>query len=1078
MALAAAAIPLRLDPEEDFRPWFLIRGSSGVPVEPEHSKWDLGDTTGRYLESLLHARQMGVRSASLSQAEERLQRYLFQLLGPDGRICDPATGEPDHSFAQGSAMSGLLALYEDSADPVVRNALERLITAQLKNTERAGDMLVDRSVKLDEATGSHLAGCQIYPAARFHELTGFGDALTLARGLAQWVINDPVVTTNGEITKPLSWEGNISSWLESWAGCAYLARTHQITNSVEILNRAEAVYDWVLRNQATTFGWVATYPTGGSSETCAISSAIRLALELAAAGRTRCFDDVERFTRNQLLAAQFTDLKSLAKEDLEPTPLLLGGFDSQSMPDRHLGTRGGADVGTVEGCCLHGGTRGLWLAWNAMVVADEKGVTVHLPFTRNHPAADVVDYQPREGRLDVTPRSSGAVRFRFPSTVSPNDITVAINRSKTRPHFEDGYVSVEAVPAGSTVSFRFPLPERQENIAVAGQAYEVRWRGNTVTSVRTNGTAGSDFVPAGRPLKLPEHLPFSDLVPDTFVLNDACELAAKSMLARMDLQRRGQPFFSLHPFASPPSAEHEKWDDGDMSGRYVEALILSRHLTGLPMDQREPLLRSYLVSLFDLSDGLCYTQGTEWTPRRVCLFSQSSVMLGLLSWHSETGSMEARTLLDWQCDGLMRLAVRTNDCAFFPKYEFDGHQWINDPPDRNAPPWYGGRLIVPLVEYWKLTGRNDVRKFIEELTRYCVEVSDFIGSNGEVQTGPGRWGQLHGTMDMAAGIAEFGHCTDHPEWVQWAKRIYDWIGRTQTTRDGWVADVSGGSHGDVCGIASRIRLGLALYRAGVADPFGEIDRHLRNHLLEAQIKDLPPSREVTPQTARSDKITYEGIDRMLRGSFQRTSTANDLIGSDEVEGCGAGGGAQAIALALAAQSDWHDYDGGSELRIHLLFNGTFRAKPVHPFTRAAPIAAELQTELPYNGRTLVLAHELLDRLAIRLPDGAATNTVRVRRLAPCFGPASLHVRKWREDATQLAQCYVLVDRVLPGEQIELLFDLERYETVEVAAGVEYRMQWKGSSVVGIQPPGTRVPLYQGRDKLIKSPTPASGPRYP
>ena len=49
MRLAAQAIVRRLDPAQDFRPWFLLRGQGGVPVRPEHASWDLGDMTGPYL---------------------------------------------------------------------------------------------------------------------------------------------------------------------------------------------------------------------------------------------------------------------------------------------------------------------------------------------------------------------------------------------------------------------------------------------------------------------------------------------------------------------------------------------------------------------------------------------------------------------------------------------------------------------------------------------------------------------------------------------------------------------------------------------------------------------------------------------------------------------------------------------------------------------------------------------------------------------------------------------------------------------------------------------------------------------
>src|SRR4030095_8210989 len=98
----------------------------------------------------------------------------------------------------------------------------------------------------------------------------------------------------------------------------------------------------------------------------------------------------------------------------------------------------------------------------------------------------------------------------------------------------------------------------------------------------------------------------------------------------------------------------------------------ARHMTGITIDPRETLLRNYLAGLFDPKDGLCYTRGTELTPRRACLFSQSSAMLGLLRWYRETGSFEARRLLDKQADGLMRVAADHGDYVCFPKYEFDG----------------------------------------------------------------------------------------------------------------------------------------------------------------------------------------------------------------------------------------------------------------------------------------------------------------------------------------------------------------------------------------------------------------------
>src|SRR5262245_42493369 len=89
MALAANAIPARLDATRNYRPWFMLRGSNNIPTSLEHASWDLGDMTGRYLEGLILARRMGVSAPQLSHAEERLSRYLMKLIGKDGLIHDP-----------------------------------------------------------------------------------------------------------------------------------------------------------------------------------------------------------------------------------------------------------------------------------------------------------------------------------------------------------------------------------------------------------------------------------------------------------------------------------------------------------------------------------------------------------------------------------------------------------------------------------------------------------------------------------------------------------------------------------------------------------------------------------------------------------------------------------------------------------------------------------------------------------------------------------------------------------------------------------------------------------------------------
>ena len=430
---------------------------------------------GRFLESLIAARRMGVDESDLAQSEETLRTFLFNLIAPDGLIQNGDTRQPDHPFAQGSALYGLLAWFKDSQNAVVRAALEEMISGVLKACVREQDDLIQPAAKLPQSSGSHLAGYQIWPAICFYELTGYADALKLAEGLARSVMNDPVLSPSGEITLARSSEGHMQSWLDTLAGCVRTARHVQSLRSQGAIEGCRAVYDWVMRTNATRFGWVAMFPGHGSCETCAISAAIRLALELVASGQPQYLDDVERFIRNHLVESQFR------QRDVP----LLGCFPSESLPNEQLAARDGEWI--VEGCCTNGGTRAISLAWDAAHVSKPDGIWINLLFSKASDAAEVVDHSPQAGRLEITPRFTTGLRVRIPPWLTPHDAKITVTGQPVAWHADGGYFDIGLVPAGATALIEFPLPRSDETVSVAGKRYDLQWVGDTVVSVAPAG---------------------------------------------------------------------------------------------------------------------------------------------------------------------------------------------------------------------------------------------------------------------------------------------------------------------------------------------------------------------------------------------------------------------------------------------------------------------------------------------------------------------------------------------------------------------------------------------------------------
>jgi hypothetical protein len=73
--------------------------------------------------------------------------------------------------------------------------------------------------------------------------------------------------------------------------------------------------------------------------------------------------------------------------------------------------------------------------------------------------------------------------------------------------------------------------------------------------------------------------------------------------------------------------------------------------------------------------------------------------------------------------------------------------------------------------------------------------------------------------------------------------------------------------------------------------------------------------------------------------------------------------------------------------------------------------------------------------------------------------------------------YVVLARVPAKARLCVRYPL-RELTEDVVAGVRYRVHWKGSTVVGLEPKGARVPLYTHRASLQESSTPLCPSRYP
>jgi hypothetical protein len=481
LRLAINCMGHRMDPGRNYQPWFAVDVVDRRPVALRHDVWDYGDTSGRFLEAFITSRHMIAPGREDRVNEGRIRAFLNSLIGPDGLVHNPDTKQPDHMFAQGSALYALVTDFDDSRDPALAERIRSLIAGLNRVARQESDYLWFPQVATSIAPCSHQAAYQVLPVVRFYELTGDKAALRYAQRLAHWsVYHDPTVTQEGVITKT-AWEGHLHAWMDTWSGVLRCARAGGDLDRTAVVQRAQKLFEWVKATHTSPFGWVADSVGSKTCETDTITSAIRLALELIREGRTEYWDDIERFVRNQLVENQFRDVSRLGISDARVANGLTGAFEAYADPNTLIAI----DKGTIEGCCIGGGIRGLFVAYQNAIHETAGEVRINLLLSAGMEALEVASYLPFEGRIDLYPKTSRPVSVRCPPWLDPVSVRVEGRADRA---IANRYLRLSGMQPGSRVVLRYAQPEHERTHVVAGRTYQVLWRGDTVLSLRPAGS--------------------------------------------------------------------------------------------------------------------------------------------------------------------------------------------------------------------------------------------------------------------------------------------------------------------------------------------------------------------------------------------------------------------------------------------------------------------------------------------------------------------------------------------------------------------------------------------------------------
>lgn len=249
-------------------------------------------------------------------------------------------------------------------------------------------------------------------------------------------------------------------------------------------------------------------------ETCATAAMVVAALMLAKLGNDRCWDEADRWIRNQLAENQLTQVDWLSDGHLDysrsKTPpnffdpkrvttdrvaeRTLGSFAGWAGPNDWVsqedwdGRNRETIVTTIQNCCTADGARALFAAWRDMLSYDQGVLKVNLLFNRASKWVDIDSYLPYMGRVELRVKEPIRLAVRLPEWVNPDDARCEVGGTVRALTYEGRYAQVGRAERGETIVISFPISERMERRSIEGSDYTFVLRGNDVVSVDPMGT--------------------------------------------------------------------------------------------------------------------------------------------------------------------------------------------------------------------------------------------------------------------------------------------------------------------------------------------------------------------------------------------------------------------------------------------------------------------------------------------------------------------------------------------------------------------------------------------------------------
>jgi hypothetical protein len=473
------------------------------------------------------------------------------------------------------------------------------------------------------------------------------------------------------------------------------------------------------------------------------------------------------------------------------------------------------------------------------------------------------------------------------------------------------------------------------------------------------------------------------------------------------------PYFNVF-LTDPCQAAHDWPDFGDVTARQYQAAVMARRMTGITSANEKIWLEKLLGYIAE--DGLLHRPVLDFSGYETDMGEGALVLYALATAYADAPDARLESAIKKMVDGLYdrKDALRGGN--------------IGD-----------GFVLIDLMAVVRILGYRPALELASVIVDHVLNIQELFTPENRFK----GQAHMHGNLRTLIGIALYAAYTDDNALLDMTNAIYRYVRDETGTRFGFIPEEAWREDDivmcETCALMDYIGLMAVLARRGHEEYFDDMERLVRNHLVESQLADSSwlKSDKKKPDT---EQFTYNDVGGRMTGAFAGWSSPNHFLAAKE-----------------------NLFWGGPELRGKTrLFQNCCGGSGTHAYYIAWKNSAFIE-----NGFLNINMHidKLLPEAEIRcyqpftgLLTVRMTRSCPVRSRIPSFTCAE-DVRttiNGKPVKTKTQKNYLLISGAAAGDMIEIRYPLPMYsETVAVGnpghKKYGYDVLWKGDTVIRMTP---------------------------